>query len=159
VAWCIKEANKVETQLASLQCPACDNQEVIKSGKRHNLRSVQQRYQCKVCGITFSERGYYGFKAKYALSEKHYAIELYKQGYSMRGVTKLIREELGLTVSATSILHWLHRAGVETRDSQHKTKKKEYREFVKVSVLVRICSSEYPDKLLMMSDEYSFKGT
>jgi len=137
------------------KCPACGGQDIVKSGKSYNLNAVQQRYSCKTCGISFSERGYFGFKGKYPLHIKHLAIKLYLKEMSLRDVAEEINKNFSLNVSQTAITGWLRNANISPRSQQHKTRGKTCKDIVKISVLVNFCSSECPEKLLLLFDEDS----
>lgn len=139
-------------------CPACGGSDIAKNGRRINQNDITQRFMCKTCGISFSERGYYGFKAKHSLFIRHSAIELYQDGLSLRRVVKRLKDTFDLSVSHVSVGRWITDAGISLRDKQHKTTIKAYREVVTVSVLVKLCSSEFPEKTIYMTEQMRIRS-
>jgi len=118
-------------------CPVCQSKNIIKSGKQYRQKGIRQRYQCKVCGSTFNNSGY--FKGKHPLSLVQYAIALYQRGLSLEKVQAELKSSFNVKISRTSILKWLKKANIPRRDKGcGLQKKKVIRDLVEVGITTTI---------------------
>ena len=78
-----------------LLCPKCGSDNISKNG--HNRGA--QRYICKGCSITFSEK-----PQKFSREEKKQAIEMVLNGVGIRKTARFVKS------SPTSVINWLKAA-------------------------------------------------
>jgi transposase-like protein len=76
-------------------CPKCGSEDVSKNG--HNRGT--QRYVCKRCGVTFSEK-----PKKFNREVKKQAIEMVLNGVGIRKTARFVKS------SPTSVINWLKAA-------------------------------------------------
>ncbi len=135
-----------------LSCPRCRSDQIVKSGKKHNLKGVVQRWQCKLCGTSFCNSGY--FRGKHALALVQYASVLYKRGLSYEKVASKIEEQFKQKVSKTTIMKWMRMLHVQPRKGSGNQKDKIVRELVEIGMVttVRFVSSQTPEKFLTIDD-------
>lgn len=133
-------------------CPRCKSDQVVKGGKHTCQKGVVQRYQCKLCGTSFSNDGYYRGKRQLALLQ--YVGVLYQQGLSDEKIMVRLKEELGITVSKTSIAAWVKRLGIQPRKSSGNQKNKTFRDLVELGVVtvVRYADSFHPERFVVLDN-------
>ena len=78
-----------------IECPKCASKEISKNG--HNRGA--QRYVCKSCGVTFSEK-----PIKFNREVKKQAVEMVLHGVGIRKTARLVKS------SPTSVINWLKAA-------------------------------------------------
>ena len=78
-----------------IKCPKCESEEVSRNG--HNRGA--QRYMCKRCKITFSEK-----PPAFRSEEKKQAIEMVLHGVGIRKAARFVKS------SPTSVVNWLKEA-------------------------------------------------
>lgn len=135
------------------KCPRCGSDNTVKSGKHYNKKGVSQRYDCKICGTSFSNEGYY--RGKHALSLVQYAGVLYREGYSLRKIQACLDAEFGISVSHVAIGDWMRMLRVEPRrKSSGNQKEKIVRDLVEIGVVttVRYSDSFHPEKFLVLDN-------
>ena len=101
-------ANTIKTIKPQLAfCSSCGSNKIFKSGMRHNKKHSIQRYQCKECGVRFSEN--LGFEGMHATPEIITStMQLYFTGESYRNITKYLRLQ-GQIFSYSSIYNWIRK--------------------------------------------------
>jgi len=136
------------------ECPRCGSNQIVKSGKHYNLNGIQQRWQCKLCGTSFCNEGY--FRGKHPLSLLQYTVKLYQNGDSYEKIQKSIKKQFGINISRTTIGKWIQKFNIQPRqNSCGNQKQKLKRELVEIGILttVRIATSETPEKFLVLDNE------
>jgi transposase-like protein len=134
-------------------CPRCKSPEVVKSGKHKNQKGVTQRYQCKECGTSFSNDGYY--RGKHNISLVQYAAVLYREGYSYEKIQIILKEEFGVPISRVTIGDWIKMLQVQPRRrSSGNQKEKIVRDLVEIGVMttVKFADSFHPTKFYMLDN-------
>jgi len=134
-------------------CPRCRSDQIVKSGKHTRQKGVVQRYQCKLCGTSFSNDGYY--RGKHQLSLLQYVGVLYQQGLSDEKIEARLKEELGIDVSRNSIMAWVKRLGIEPRkQSCGDMKNKKVRELVELGVVtvVRYADAFHSERFVVLDN-------
>jgi len=137
-----------------LECPRCRSDQIVKSGTHYNLKGLQQRWQCKLCGTSFCNEGY--FKGKHALALVQYAVVLYSRGLSYEKVASKIEEQFKQKVSRTTIKNWVDMLHVQPRPKNSGNQKdKIVRELIEIGMVttVRFASSEVPEKFLILDNQ------
>lgn len=134
-------------------CPKCHSSQIVKSGKSYNLKGFVQRWQCKLCGTSFCNSGY--FKGKHALALVQYAAVLYGQGLSYEKVAAKIEAQFKQKVSRTTIKNWIDMLHVQPRKGSGNQRDKIVRELVEIGIvtMVRFASSEVPEKFLVFDNQ------
>jgi transposase-like protein len=127
----------------------------VKSGKHYikYAKGFHQRWQCKLCGTTFCNEGY--FRGKHPLALLQYASALYENGCSYEQIIDKIDGQFHQKVSRTTIGKWMKHLGVEPRlKSSGNQKDKIVRELLEIGVAttVRFASSEIPEKFLLLDN-------
>ena len=82
-------------RVVRIVCPKCASEDVSRNG--HN-RGVQ-RYVCKRCGVTFSEK-----PERFSREVKKQAIEMVLHGVGIRKTARFVKS------SPTSVINWLRAA-------------------------------------------------
>jgi hypothetical protein len=121
---------------------------VVKSGKHTRQKGVVQRYQCKLCGTSFSNDGY--FRGKHPIALVQYAVSLYKQGSSLRKVSEEVDRQVHQKISQTTIMNWVHMLNVSTRKGSGDQKSKVVRDLIEVGVVMRFALSKAPEKFMVL---------
>jgi transposase-like protein len=135
-------------------CPRCGETQIVKAGKHYNQKGASQRYQCKKCGTSFCNEGY--FRGKHQLSLLQYTVKLYQDGDSYEKIQKLIKEQFGISISRTTIGEWIRKLSIQPRrKSCGNQKQKLNRELVEIGILttVRIATSQNPEKFYVLNNE------
>lgn len=136
------------------ECPRCGNNKIVKSGKHYNQKNVVvQRFQCKLCGTSFCNSGY--FRGKHPLALVQYAGLLYGQGLSYEKVATKIEKQFKQKVSRTTIWDWMRMLHVQSRPkSSGDQKNKIVRNLIEVGIIttVRFASSEVSEKFLLLNN-------
>ena len=78
-----------------IRCPKCESEEISRNG--HNRGT--QRYICKECSRTFSEK-----PPRFSEAEKKQAIEMVLHGVGIRKTARFVKS------SPTSVINWLKEA-------------------------------------------------
>jgi hypothetical protein len=136
------------------QCPRCHSAEIVKSGKHHCQKGVVQRYKCNKCGTSFSNDGY--FRGKHQMNMVQYACSLYQNGLSLEKVQKALKDNLGETVSRTTLSQWLAMLKIPCRPrNSGNQKQKTSRTHVEVGFVttIRLADSMHPEKLVMLQND------
>jgi len=89
---------------------------VVKYGKRNFKYNVVQRFFCKRCYLSFSD----GVGRKFTMELFEYALERKLAGISFRGIEQEIKNKFNVTVSNTSIYHWLNKDPTEIKSAIEK---------------------------------------
>jgi transposase-like protein len=136
------------------QCPRCGATKIIKSGKHYCPKGIVQRFQCKICGTTFSHDGY--FRGKHPLALLQFAASLYKNGSSYEKVQSKIYNQFNIKISRTTIKKWIEKLGVVPRpQSSGDQKNTIIRELVEIGILttIRVVNSKNPEKSHVLQNE------
>lgn len=156
----IVNREEIPKELPLMQCPICHSKQIVKAGKHYlKFKNVVQRYQCKVCGSSFSSTGY--FKSRFPLEIIQHAILLYNEGFSLEKVQNEIKEKFHRKVSRLGILNWLRKAGVARRpknSGDQKNKKVRTAIEIGISTVVRFTSSEQPETLVLVHETSSIQS-
>jgi transposase-like protein len=137
-------------------CPKCGESHIVKSGKHYCQKGIVQRYECKTCGTTFSNDGY--FRGKHPLSLLQYANAIYENGLSLRQVQAKIKKTFGIQVTHVAIQKWLRVLGSQARPlNSGDQKNKIIREIVQIGILttVRMSNSLNPEKFMVLQNAVS----
>ncbi|MDI3498228.1 IS6 family transposase [Archaeoglobus sp.] len=88
-------------------CPECGRfDEVVKCGMRYNKSGPVQRYQCKRCGVKFTDRsGFHGMKNSARVVAA--ALDLYFKGLSLRQISQHLKHAFGVEVSHVTVRNWV----------------------------------------------------
>lgn len=144
--------NIIPKQTPLMECPICKSTQIVKAGKHYlKFKKVVQRYQCKLCGSSFSSTGY--FKSRFPLQIIQHAIILYKEGFSLEQIQTEIKEKFNRKISRHGILNWLKKARIPRRQkSSGDQKNKKVREQIEIgfSAIIRFTSSEQPQQILLL---------
>lgn len=142
------------TEEQKRSCPRCESNELVKSGKHLRRRGVVQRYRCKICGTSFTNDGY--FRGKHPISLVQYAVSLYVSGHlSCEKVRERLKEELGISVSSTTICNWLKVLKVEARERNSSCRKNAIvRDLLEIGIVttLRYVDSKHPEKFMVLTD-------
>lgn len=85
-------------------CPRCDSKDIVKYGKRYNIKGINQKYQCNDCGKKFSELA---MKYKHDKQIRYILQFLSRTGrFSSRQLEKFSEEYLGEKVNHATICRW-----------------------------------------------------
>ena len=82
-------------RVITIVCGKCRSENISKNG--HNRGA--QRYKCKECGVTFSEK-----PPRFSEAVKKQAVEMVLNGTGIRKTAKIVKS------SATSVINWLKEA-------------------------------------------------
>ena len=89
------------------KCPACQSENIVKHGVRHNASGDIQRWICRGCGKWFTMN--LGFERMQATPEAITgAMQLYFTGESYRNVQKFLRLQ-GVEVSHVAVYTWVRK--------------------------------------------------
>jgi transposase-like protein len=138
----------------NIQCPRCGATKIVKSGKHYCQKGTVQRFECKICGTTFSNDGY--FRGKHPLALLQFAASLYKNGSSYEKVQSKIDKQFNIKISRATIKKWIEKLGIVPRPkSSGDQKNKVIRELVEIGVLtiIRFADSQTPEKFYILENE------
>jgi len=82
-------------RIVIIECAKCRSENISKNG--HNRGA--QRYICKECGVTFSEK-----EPKFSGGKKKQAVEMVLNGIGIRKTAKFVKS------SPTSVVNWVREA-------------------------------------------------
>ena len=101
------KAKKVD----GISCPYCRSKYVVKNGFYRYKSNAEQRYRCKSCGKSFTERSKSPFKGmRHSPSVILFAIRLYTEFYlSSNECSILIKDVMNIEVSGRTILNWIQK--------------------------------------------------
>lgn len=87
------------------KCPRCKSKEVMKYGIKYLKQERAQRYKCKSCGKTFSDKKikYKSYKPKHILN----AISTYNLGYTLKQTRKEIAKQFKIKVPNSTLHSWI----------------------------------------------------
>ena len=89
-----------------VECPDCENLDVVKSGIRRNKSGKKQRYTCNKCGTRFVVDD--GFKGAHFTPEIiTRAIHEYSDCASLSKTQNHLYQHDGVKVSDVSVLRWV----------------------------------------------------
>lgn len=93
------------------RCPYCKSKDVVKNGFYGYKSNAEQRYRCKSCGKSFTERSKSPFKGmRSPPSVILFAIRLYTEFYlSSNECSILIKDVMNIKVSGRTILNWVQK--------------------------------------------------
>ena len=112
-----------------------------------------QRWQCKLCGTSFTNYGY--FRGKHPLALLQYAGVLYQNGYSYEKIVAELKKQFGQKVCRTTIGKWMDHLQIKPRvKSSGDQKNKIVRDLIEVGfvTIVRFASSQVPEKFLVLDN-------
>jgi putative transposase len=89
-------------------CPVCGSSQVIRHGRRHNLRQSAQRYLCKECGSRFTKHNG-EHRLRHDSRTVALALDLYFRGLSLRKVADHLKQAYALSVAPGTIYGWIAR--------------------------------------------------
>jgi len=94
-----------------IRCPYCRSKDVVKNGFYRYKSNAEQRYRCKSCGKSFTERSKSPFKGmRHSPSVILFAIRLYTEFYlSSNECSILIKDVMNIKVSGRTILNWIQK--------------------------------------------------
>ena len=88
------------------ECPRCNSSQVIRFGRRHNLRGTVNRFLCKACGTRFTN-GEGELRLRHDPRTVALALDLYFRGLSLRKVSDHLKQAYGLHVAPVTIYGWI----------------------------------------------------
>ena len=94
-----------------VMCPHCKSKDIVKNGFYKYKTNGEQRYRCKSCGRSFTEKSRSPFTGmRFPSSVILFAIRLYTEFYlSSNECSILIKDILDVEVSGRTILNWIQR--------------------------------------------------
>ena len=91
-----------DTTKAQPPCPSCGSLNVVRGGLRYSVRyGISQIYKCNGCGRRFTE------KAERRVRAIQLAGSLHAKGMSYSAIREYLGENLGLSVSRSTIFEWI----------------------------------------------------
>jgi len=94
------------------ECPKCGSKNFIKNGSYEEV----QRYICKGCGETFTDK-----EARHGKEKKDFALYLYLNNNGIRTISRILK------ISPSLVLRWIKKAH-ERLEEMFKERKEEKRE-------------------------------
>lgn len=116
-------------------------------------KGVVQRYQCKMCGTSFSNDGYY--RGKHQLSLLQYAGVLYHEGLSYEKIQSRLKKEFDIYISRKTVGDWMKLLKIKPRSlSSGNQKDKLIRGLVEIGVttIVRQADSFHPSRFIVLDN-------
>ncbi len=125
----------------------------MKGGKHSCKKGIVQRFQCKKCGTSFSNDGYY--KGKHALSLVQYAGILYHEGLSYEKIQAKLKKEFNIYISRKTVGDWMKLLNIEPRKlSSGNQKEKVNRGLIEIGVttVIRHADSFHPSSFIILDN-------
>ena len=134
-------------------CPRCSSTDIVKGGKHYLAKGTVQRYQCKSCGTSFSNDGYY--RGKHALSLVQYVGVLYREGLSYEKIQAKLKKEFGIYISRKTVGDWLKLLHIQPRSlSCGNQKERLNRSLIEIgfTTVVRQADSFHPSRFIILDN-------